>query len=261
MDTLTELLLTAKPFILVGWILAFFALERLRPAVPFPAPDGPFSWRRVARNAGLWIIAMLVSISVVLPVSAWASSITLYERPDIWSGTPGLILDIILLDFWIYWWHRANHELAFLWRFHAVHHLDHFLDTSSSLRFHFGELFLSALVRAPVIILLEVPLSSILIFETLVLLSASFHHSNIRLPSGFERGLSRLIVTPSIHWVHHHAIRRDTDSNYCTILSVWDRLFRTNSPTRRTAEMPIGVENCDEQPLFTLLARPFRSAP
>ena len=49
-------------------------------------------------------------------------------------------------------------------------------------------------------------------------------------------------MTPSIHWVHHHAIRRDTDSNYSALLSVWDRLFGSRSPTSRTPEMPIGTE-------------------
>lgn len=260
MQEMTEQILAIKPIVLVAWVSAFLVLERLQPAAPFPHQDGPLSWRRVTRNLGLWLVAMLVSLTMVLPVSVWACSVTLYQRPEVWSGVPGLLIDIILLDFWIYWWHRANHEVPFLWRFHEVHHLDHFLDTSSAIRFHFGELFLSALVRVPVIIALQIPLSSVLVFETLVLLSASFHHSNLRLPTGLERGLSQVIVTPSIHWIHHHAVRRDTDSNYCTVLSVWDRCFGTSSPNRRTPEMPIGVENCGEKSLSALLKRPFRSA-
>ena len=109
---------------------------------------------------------------------------------------------------WIYWWHRANHELPFLWRFHAVHHYDELLDTSSAVRFHFGEVALSALARAGVIVLLDLPLASVVLFEGLVLMAAIFHHSDARLPPAIERPLSRVIVTPSIHWVHHHARRR-----------------------------------------------------
>ncbi|HUH84743.1 MAG TPA: sterol desaturase family protein, partial [Stellaceae bacterium] len=67
-----------------------------------------------------------------------------------------------------------------------------------------------------------------------------------------------VIVTPSIHWVHHHRLRADTDSNYCTILSLWDPLFRSRSPHRRTPDMAIGVEAQEEEPVLQLLVAPFR---
>jgi sterol desaturase/sphingolipid hydroxylase (fatty acid hydroxylase superfamily) len=58
--------------------------------------------------------------------------------------------------------------------------------------------------------------------------------------------------------VHHHRVRRDTDSNYATILSLWDPLFRSRSSTHRRPEMPIGVEGREERPLPALVATPFR---
>ena len=173
------------------------------------------------------------------------------------AGGPGLVADVLILDLWIYWWHRANHKFPLLWRFHEIHHLDNFLDASSGLRFHFAEVLLSSLVRAVVIVLLGVPLASVVVFETLVAMFAMFQHSNLRLPRSFERGLSWFIVTPSIHWVHHHAVRRDTDSNYAFLLSLWDHVFGSRSPTERTVEMPMGVEGISDKPLPELLQRPF----
>jgi sterol desaturase/sphingolipid hydroxylase (fatty acid hydroxylase superfamily) len=169
----------------------------------------------------------------------------------------GLGLDLVLLDAWIYWWHRINHLVPFLWRFHEVHHLDEMLDTTSALRFHFGEVVLSSLVRAAIIFVLAVPLSSVVVFEIVVLVSALFHHSNLKLPQKLERVLSFIIVTPSIHWVHHHAKRIDTDSNYSTVLSVWDRLFSSRSKTDRTVDMPMGVERMAERGLLGLILKPF----
>ncbi|KAF5640842.1 fg-gap repeat family [Fusarium sp. NRRL 52700] len=29
----------------------------------------------------------------------------------------------VILDFWFYWYHRAMHEIPFLWKFHRTHHL------------------------------------------------------------------------------------------------------------------------------------------
>jgi sterol desaturase/sphingolipid hydroxylase (fatty acid hydroxylase superfamily) len=148
--------------------------------------------------------------------------------------------------------------VPFLWRFHGVHHLDRILDTTTAVRFHFGEVALSALARAVVILALAIPLASVLVFETLVLIAAIFHHSNLRLSRHFERALSRVIVTPSIHWVHHHRIRADTDSNYSTVLSLWDPLFRSRSRTPRTPDLEIGVEGREELPVLGLVAAPFK---
>ena len=70
--------------------------------------------------------------------------------------------------------------------------------------------------------------------------------------------MSFVVVTPSIHWVHHHAIRADTDSNYSTLLSVWDLLFASRSATQRSPDMPIGVEGGHDRGLVALVRRPFR---
>lgn len=268
-------LLAAKAAIVAAWVVALFAAERLWPAAMRP-PDAAENWRqlaalrdrglargwaRLARNLALWLINTGLSPLIVLPLTAWAAArgVDFGLRPDWWSGWPGLVADLLLLDGLIYWWHRANHRFPFLWRFHAVHHLDRFLDTTSALRFHFGEVLLSALARAAVIVALGIPLTSVLAFEGLVLVATAFHHSNLRLPRPVERALSWVVVTPAIHWVHHHAVRCDTDSNYATILSLWDPLFGSRSATPRRPDMPIGVEGAREESLPSLLIRPFRS--
>jgi sterol desaturase/sphingolipid hydroxylase (fatty acid hydroxylase superfamily) len=250
-----------------GLVLAAFAIfavwERLRPAAPSPlllrfGRASAAAWRRLGRNLGLFGLNVLLAPLIVLPVTVWADGFTLGLRPALWAGPIGLALDILLLDLWIYGWHRANHELPWLWRFHEVHHLDETLDTTSALRFHFGEVALSACARAPVIVALDVPLASVVLFEALVLVGAIFHHSDARLPAGLERLAGYVIVTPAIHWVHHHALRADTDSNYGTLFSFWDPLFRSRSRRQRTAGMKIGVERRRDRTFLRLLAAPFR---
>jgi sterol desaturase/sphingolipid hydroxylase (fatty acid hydroxylase superfamily) len=239
---------------LVPFIFAIlFAMERL-----FPMAEKIGGLLRIAKNLALSGFNFLASPLIVIPITTVAVAHQLDWRPAVWSGWTGLMVDLLLLDLWIYWWHRANHRLPFLWRFHEVHHLDETLDTTSALRFHFGEVILSSLVRAALIYVLAMPLTSVVVFETVVLVSALFHHSNLRMPVWFEKPLSAIIVTPGIHWVHHHAKRADTDSNYSTILSFWDLLFRSRSATRRTVDMPIGVERGHEKSLAGLIAKPFQ---
>lgn len=261
-----SVLLSAKAAIVLAAALAFALWERLR-----PAEGGPLlvrlgsatraGWRRLGRNLALFGLNGLLSPLVVLPVTAWAASFEVGIRPAWWAGWPGLALDLLLLDLWIYGWHRLNHEWPALWRFHQVHHLDETLDTSSAVRFHAGEVLLSALVRAGVVVALDMPLASVVLFEGLVLAASLFHHSDARLPPGLERALGRVVVTPGQHWVHHHALRADTDSNYGTILSVWDPLFGSRSLTRRWRGMPIGVERLRDRPLPRLLLAPFARQP
>jgi sterol desaturase/sphingolipid hydroxylase (fatty acid hydroxylase superfamily) len=255
-------LLWLKSALVLGAFALFAVWERWR-----PAEGGPLlvrlglatraGLRRVARNLSLFGLNLLLSPLVVLPVTAWAASFEVGLRPAFWSGWHGLALDVLLLDLWIYWWHRLNHEWQPLWRFHQVHHLDETLDTTTAVRFHFGEVLLSALARAGVVVLLDFPLASVVVFEGLVLAASLFHHSDAGLPAGLERALGRVVVTPALHWVHHHALRADTDSNYGTIFAFWDPLFASRSLTRRWRGMPIGVERLRDRPLPRLLLAPF----
>jgi sterol desaturase/sphingolipid hydroxylase (fatty acid hydroxylase superfamily) len=245
-------IIASKGYIIAALFAVLFVGERL-----FPAARWVGGFARVVKNLVLAGFNFLASPLIVIPLTAYAALHALEWRPLWWSGNGGLLLDLFLLDLWIYAWHRVNHVVPFLWRFHAVHHLDETLDTTSALRFHFGEVLLSSIVRAAVIFVLAMPLASVIVFEILVLASALFHHSNLKLPVSLERALSLIIVTPSIHWVHHHAVRQDTDSNYCTVLSIWDHLFGTRSSTARFAGMVVGVERQPDKTLLQLILKPF----
>ncbi len=244
-----------KGWIILGVFVILFTAEHIKPAVAY----SPHPVRRIIKNLSFWPINIGLSLAFILPVTYWASQHALWERPEILSGPAGLALDILILDLFIYWWHRAVHEIPFFWRFHEVHHLDEHLDTTSAIRFHFGEIFFATFVRAAVVIAFAVPFTSVVIFEVLVLAFTLFHHSNIALPLRLESAVSKIIITPSIHWVHHHAIRKDTDSNYGTIFSFWDILFRSKSKTQRSTNMKIGVEGRKDRNFLKLLFAPFIS--
>jgi sterol desaturase/sphingolipid hydroxylase (fatty acid hydroxylase superfamily) len=255
MEPDSETLVAVKTAAIATVLIGLFVAERLWPAAPRPSP----AWGRVARNGALWLVTVALSLGFVVPVTAWAAAHAVSWRPVWWAGPPSLAADIVFLDCLIYWWHRANHTVPLLWRFHAVHHLDRFLDTTSALRFHFGEVALSALVRAAIVVALGLPLASVLVFESVLLAATLFHHSNLRLPPAFEATLARVIITPSLHWVHHHRVRADTDSTYGTLFSFWDRLFGSTTPNVRTPAMPIGVEGVEEKDLVGLLLAPFQA--
>lgn len=174
------------------------------------------------------------------------------------------ILAFLLIDCWQYWWHRINHALPFLWRFHAVHHADAELDVSSGVRFHTGEIVFSFLARLLVLPLLGLTIPHLLLYEAISLPIILFHHSNLRLPTTLERTLRLLIVTPGMHLVHHSRRQPETDSNYASCLSIWDRLFRSFQQRERLEEIQPGLDGWTEsqwRSLKGMLLAPFRKRP
>lgn len=121
-----------------------------------------------------------------------------------------------------------------LWRFHQVHHADKELDASSGIRFHPIEIMLSDSFRLAVIPLIGIQLEQLLIYNIVLIPIVLFHHSNIKLNEVIDRYLRMLIVTPHMHRLHHSDIRKETDSNYASVFSFWDRIF--NSYTMRSIE-------------------------
>jgi sterol desaturase/sphingolipid hydroxylase (fatty acid hydroxylase superfamily) len=237
-----------KAQVVIAVLAILLCAERLFPAVVIRN-----NFNRWIRNFTLAGLNFLIAPLIILPLTHFAAEHAAGLRPIWWN----MAFDLLLLDLFIYVWHRLNHVLPFLWRFHEVHHLDETLDTTSALRFHFGEVALSALVRVAVIWLLSVPFATVIIFETLVVVAALFHHSNLKLPSSVETAIAKLVVTPSLHWVHHHAKREDTDSNYATVLSLWDIIFKSRSPNTRQLGMKIGVEDGRDENVLRLILRPF----
>jgi len=172
------------------------------------------------------------------------------------------ILAFLLMDLTFYWWHRANHRISLLWRFHNVHHIDPDLDVSTAFRFHFGELAFSSAFRVAQIGLIGPSLGSYLLYETFFQAGTLFHHSNVRLPIRAERLLVRLIVTPRMHGIHHSQVREETNSNYATVFSFWDRQHRTMGLNIPQDAIDIGIPGYAgerDTALGNVLLAPFRA--
>lgn len=138
-----------------------------------------------------------------------------------------ILVTIIFMDFMLYVWHFLNHEMPLLWRFHRVHHTDLNMDVSSATRFHIGELAISAVIKISLVFFLGADLIGVVLFETLVVFSAQFHHSSLVVPAGFEKMYWVFFVPPSMHRIHHSVVIKERNSNYGTIFSIWDRAFGT----------------------------------
>jgi sterol desaturase/sphingolipid hydroxylase (fatty acid hydroxylase superfamily) len=250
------------PIILtVCGLILLLALESWLPAVF----NRPHRLRHAARNLTL---GLLNAIALALLVAPFIARVAVWAEENRFGllhllNIPALIATaaaILLFDAWMYLWHRANHELGFLWRFHRVHHSDPEMDATTATRFHTGEILISSALRLAVITLLGITIHQLLVYEMLLLPVILFHHSNVRLPERLDRWLRLVIVTPAVHRVHHSRLKVETDSNYSSIFSFWDRIAGTFRLRRDGRPVNFGLDEYDDeeyQRLSGLMLMPF----
>lgn len=252
-----------KSIMALAVLVVLLAWEAILPFFPFP--KGRQRIVHGARNVLLGVINGLMTTFVF--VGLWWSASTWATKNGFglfhWLSVPALAewaMAVLLLDAWTYLWHRLNHRIPFLWRFHRVHHSDPHMDVTTANRFHIGEILLSSMLRIPLILLLGIRLEQIAMYEVLMFAVVQFHHANISVREKWDRRLRVLIVTPSMHKVHHSRWQPETDSNYSSFLSIWDRIFRSFLINRNPETIHMGLEDFDspEQQTFSgMLKIPF----
>ncbi|MDD9155638.1 sterol desaturase family protein [Aliivibrio sp. S4TY2] len=224
---------------------------------------------RWASNIGLVFFNSLI-LRLTLPLLAIdAAFIAQQEQWGLFNylNTPSFLtglLSILLLDWLIYWQHRAFHRVPLLWRLHRMHHSDQDIDVTTGTRFHPIEIIISMLVKIAAIGLLGIPVEAVILFEITLNVSAMFNHSNLFIPTWLDRYIRVLLVTPDFHRVHHSVHISEMHNNYGFFLSIWDRIGKTYliKPIDGHKEMKIGLgffRKEKEQRLDKMLTQPFRN--
>jgi len=226
-------------------------------------------WRRLARNLALFGTS---AVSVAALNAVFLTALVAHiENAGVgllpWVGLRQPLrtaLGVILLDYTLWHWHRWNHLVPFLWRFHAVHHSDRDLDVATGPRFHYGEMTLSVGYRALQVVLIGADAATVMVWQALLIPSILFHHSNLRLPAGLDRALAVVIVTPRMHGIHHSNVREENNSNWSSLVTLWDRLHGTLRLDVPQEAITIGVPAYDRPEAVTvgrILFEPFRRQP
>ena len=234
--------MSTKPAIIAAAVLTIFLLEDLVPHFQDRTKRLRHAFPHVLTALLNGLLTRFILVGVTLQVTTWAAVHSFGLRHMLHlSPVAATVVLFVLFDIWMYFWHKANHQIGFLWLFHRAHHSDTQMDTTTALRFHPGELVLSTLIRVPVLAVLGMTFGQLILFETILNLSTLFHHSNLSLPKSWDRSLSFLIVTPDMHRVHHSIERMETNSNYTSLLSCWDRLFGSFRMREDTHTITLGL--------------------
>jgi sterol desaturase/sphingolipid hydroxylase (fatty acid hydroxylase superfamily) len=230
------------------------AAQRLKPHAGHPG-----SWRQ---NLGLWAVdAAIVGAlcgACACTVARWAEGTGLGALNVL--GAPAWLripVSVAALDLVSYVWHRANHRLAPLWRFHRVHHSDPSFTVSTGVRFHPGELVLSLPLRLAAVVAVGASPAAVVVFEITFTIANLIEHGDIDVAAPLEAAVAHVFVTPALHRRHH--AKRDPDRNFGTIFSCWDRLLGTYAHSSSAVQVETGLAGLDRPiTLLGVLGLPLR---
>lgn len=269
MDTETWLLANGDKlqlglFLGLGFMLAMwenrFALLRCAAA------------RAVRWPVNLTLTLFNVLLLSLLPLSLLGGSVWAHERgfgllPALGLDGPLAFLAALLLRGLVSWFtHVAMHRVPWFWRVHRVHHLDTQLDVSTTVRFHPLEFVIGLALGLPAVVAFRLSPAALATYEVLDVAVTLFSHAAVRMPEWLDRPLCWVIVTPSLHRVHHSSHLPETNSNYSAVFPVWDVLLgtrRTLAPEVLEARR-LGLEEVRDDRtvnLRWLLLSPGRSMP
>ena len=207
-------------------VVALWEFCRPRRRREFPA------LRRRLGNIGFWVLNLVLAGLIFEPPVRFRHELEAvagvsFPSWPIADAALSFVAGFLLLDLLRYLVHRCKHAVPFLWRFHALHHSDPDVDVTTSVRLHPIEYLLNSGVFWVTVILLGIPATVGLTYGLTAFAIEAIQHGNIRLPERLDRWVQPVLVTVDMHRIHHSVAFAQGSCNYATVLSVWDRLFRT----------------------------------
>jgi sterol desaturase/sphingolipid hydroxylase (fatty acid hydroxylase superfamily) len=221
-----------------GLVVVFEILERVRPAREVDR------WKDLKLDVLSFALAILLNRLCHYTVSTWAKAIAprfvedYVARLQALPSALKIVMAILLVDFIIYWIHRAQHRFDLLWRTHAWHHSIEQLYWFSGFRTSFFHSFMYAIPAAgiPILLFHLTPLEAGIGYS-FALLVQFWEHTNWKVNIG---PLAWIFITPDYHRVHHST--EHSRSNYGTTFSFWDRMFGTyTDPAKVPVSAPLGL--------------------
>jgi sterol desaturase/sphingolipid hydroxylase (fatty acid hydroxylase superfamily) len=252
-----------RSLILVGGICFFWLIESIVPLVRFDYQKT----RHAGINFFFTFTTILVNFSlafILVKTSDWtvANQFGLLQwlSLPIWAQAIVGLLLLDLLGAWLAHW--SEHQVKWMWQFHAVHHSDRHVDTTTANRHHPGESVIRFLFTTLAVVITGAPMWLVFMYQAFSVLLSQFNHANIELPRWADRVVNWLLVTPNMHHVHHHYVLPYSNTNYGNIFSVWDRLFSTFA-VRQGKDLVYGLDThpdpTEHSHIVGILKAPFQA--
>ena len=174
--------------------------------------------------------------------------------PRDWPLWAQVILGVVAAEFGLYWVHRAGHETAFMWRFHAVHHSVKKLWFLNTGRFHFIDSLASIALGLGILLAMGAPMEVVQWLAAITGFIGMLTHCNVEMRFG---PLNYIFNTPGLHRWHHSKDLREGNRNYCENVMIWDHVFGTFYNAKYRPPADIGMKDHMPDKFLHQLAWPF----
>ncbi len=183
----------------------------------------------------------------------------------IWPGGWPLVLQVALAlvigELGQYWVHRMQHEVPWLWRFHALHHSAPRLYWLNAARFHPFDILINNFAAIVPLVVLGASQNVLLLWALFTAIHGIFQHCNVPVRIG---PLNWIFSMAELHRWHHSRLPVESNRNYGQNLIVWDVVFGTRFlPADRPPPLDIGLTGLPRYPMTWLAQQlaPFRWGP
>lgn len=162
------------------------------------------------------------------------------------SPTAGAVVALLAYDLFHSPLHHLLHVWGPGWRLHSVHHSPKRLNSTNTIRFQFLEIAIDNFIEGLVIDRLGLSRDQHTAYLAVRFTYAQLQHANIDLRSG---PLDHVFSTPDLHRWHHSSVSEEGDTNFGSVLSVWDKVFRTwFRPADRECPDELGIGRMPDFP-------------
>ncbi len=244
----------------VGAIVALFViswpLERFwrRHPVPVRRLALRTDLAYAAASPALQFVGLIAAVALAVLSLAWIPGLALRPLVGAMPGWLRTTAGILLFDVLIYWTHRWSHTVPLFWRFHSIHHSTRHLDWVSGFRAHpLDGAFIAPAFAFVLAAGFDPQITGALAVVQFVV--GIWAHLNVRWRM---RPLRYLVLTPDFHHWHHANERDAINSNFSTLLPVWDVLFGTFRVPAGPGPQRYGVDEPVPLSIGRQLLYPFR---
>jgi len=251
-----------RTLLLVGGLTLFSMLESATPLFSIKYNR----WKHAGINIFFTLTTAIINFAmafILVQTSYWVVEnnfgIIQWIPMPLWLFA---IVGLLLMDLiGAYLVHYVEHKVAWMWKFHLIHHTDQHVDTTTANRHHPGESVFRFAFTTLGVLIVGAPMWMVFLYQTLSVVLTQFNHSNLKMPKGVDRAIAWVFCSPNMHRVHHHYRMPYTDANFGNIFSFWDRLFGTyveadNAQLRYGVDTHMSPKESDD--LLTLLKIPFQ---
>jgi len=154
----------------------------------------------------------------------------------------GLLYGYVAWELSHFVYHFLAHKVRLLWCLHSTHHAPVAMNLSVNYAHIFLEGVYADFVRTSICMVLGVSPPLLILIMIIDGFWGQFIHlgENV-LKDGRLGVLNRIILTPSHHRVHHARNVLYMDTNFCNLLSIWDRVFGTYLEQRDDIRIEYGI--------------------